>query len=350
MRELTVEEQVLADGQLYGSGLLTTEMSFASQRGYIEIRADVPDEQGLWSSLWMLPADGDWSSEIDIAEVLGSQTDTVFTNVWNDQVPNSEAISGIDVGDGYHIYGLKWTEETIEWYIDGQLVRETPNTVDEEMYLALSLAVGGFGGEADETTDLSDGMSIDYVRVYELESDPNRNEAIEPGMFRSEDLHAGAEDSDVIYGSRWRDVIDGGTGDDIIHGRNGADILEGGDGMDEVYGNAGKDLLFGGAGDDKLIGGAGSDTLTGGAGTDHLWGDSFGGGKDYIHDFESQKDVIDLSSFGFDWNSVSNTMQDEGWATRIDLAQLSGQTGDVVYVVGVSKEGFHEDHFSLLVA
>ena len=48
--ELTAAEQVLADGQEYASGLLTTEMTFAVEGGYVEIRADVPDQQGFLSA------------------------------------------------------------------------------------------------------------------------------------------------------------------------------------------------------------------------------------------------------------------------------------------------------------
>ena len=256
---LGAEDMAYADGQAYSSGLITTEMSFASEKGYIEIRADVPDEQGLWSSFWLLPADGDWSSEIDVFEIQGGNSDTVYTNIWDNGIPDSQAITGIDAGDGYHTYGIMWTDEKMQWYIDGQLVRETDQTVTEEMYLAISLAVGGFGGDVDETTDFSDGMSIDYVRVYELESDPNRNPAIDAGDFVSQDRHNGSDQADVVYGTRRSDTMFGETGADVMHGRKGDDQMFGGAEGDSLYGGKGDDVLYGGDGSDKLIGGAGDD-------------------------------------------------------------------------------------------
>ena len=33
------------------------------------------------------------------------------------------------------------------------------------------------------TTDFGDGLSIDYIRVYELASDPDRNDAIQDGGY-----------------------------------------------------------------------------------------------------------------------------------------------------------------------
>ena len=359
-RELTPEEQAQADGQQYGSGLVTTEMSFAATSGMVEIRADVPDEQGLWSSFWLLPADGSWSQEIDIAEIQGGNTDTVHTNIWDQQVPDAQTHGGIDVGDGYHTYALKWSEDSVEWYIDGVLVRSQPGLEGQEMYLAMSLAVGGFGGNVDDSTDFSDGLAIDYVRVYELETDPNRNEAIESGAFESQELHQGTEDNDIVYGSQWRDDMIGGSGDDTMHGRDNDDRLSGDDGADELYGGEGGDILLGGAGEDKLIGGNGADTLEGGAGKDHIWGGGYSGaddaadtyvfrpgsGKDFVHKFDASLDVISFPDSDADWATIMGAMQDQGWATMIDLSQLGGEAGDLVFLLDVAKTDLAETNFS----
>ena len=60
--QLTAEESTLAQGQNYSSGLLTSQMTFTADSGYVEIRADMPEQQGFWSSLWMLPIDGGWTA------------------------------------------------------------------------------------------------------------------------------------------------------------------------------------------------------------------------------------------------------------------------------------------------
>lgn len=362
-RELTTQEQAYSDGQQYSSGLLTTEMSFAMEGGYIEMRADLPDQQGFWSAFWMLPDDGDWSAEIDVFEVLGDTGGTVHTNVWDNGTPDEQAITGFDVGNGFHTYGLLWDDQTIQWLIDGQVVRTTTNTVTEEMFLAIGLAVGGWAGDPDATTDFSDGMAIDYVRVYELDSNPDRNEAIQDGQFVGRDKGKGTDFDDVVYGSRWMDVLDAGDGNDLVYGRKGTDDLSGGTGDDEVYGQKGDDQVFGGDGNDKLIGGQGEDVLHGGAGTDHHWGGAYAADgssdrfvfddltdKDFVHDFEAGIDDIDLSALSVDWATVDAMLYDYGWATKINLGQVTGDYGDMVYLVGTAKSSLSEDDFVLSVA
>ncbi|KCV83824.1 glycoside hydrolase family protein [Actibacterium atlanticum] len=356
---LTPEQQALADGQAYSSGILTTELSFAASSGYIEIRADVPDEQGFLSAFFLLPEDGDWSAEIDVFEILGNDADTLYTNVWNDGVDDSEAFDIAGLSDGYHTYGLLWTEDTIEWYVDGVLVRTEPNTIDEPMYLATALIVDStWTGNPDETTDFSDGLSIDYIHVYELESDPDRNEAIADQSEFTPKTFVNGDSGGVMYGTRWGDVMDGLAGDDILYGRDGDDLLSGGTGQDSLYGDAGGDSLSGGADRDKLIGGDGDDFLEGGAGVDHLWGgdysagsgsDTFvfseGDGMDFIHDFSASDDVIDLSAYASDLATLDPFIHDRGWATEINLSGLTGNSGDRVFIIGLDPDDLGADNF-----
>lgn len=103
---------------------------------------------------------------------------------------------------------------------------------------------------------------------------------------------------DWMYGNVGNDVLSGFSGNDRLIGRNGDDVLIGGGGNDKLLGGGGNDKLVGGAGNDVLIGGAGSDRLFGGGGKDIF---QFGNisetpvsGSDYIFDFESGTDLIDL--------------------------------------------------------
>ncbi|MEO1550640.1 MAG: family 16 glycosylhydrolase [Pseudomonadota bacterium] len=362
--ELTAAEQAFSDGQDYASGLLTTEMTFGATSGYIEISADIPDQVGFWSSFWLLPADGDWSSEIDVFEILGHDADTVYTNAWVDGVGHSVAIDDTDAGNGFHTYGLQWDDTGIEWFIDGQLVRSSTTTITEEMYLSLSLAVGGWAGDTDATTDFTDGMSIDYVRVYELDSNPDRNEAILAGdSFKPSKKHGGTDADNTLFGSRWADELDGMDGNDLIYARKGDDTVTGGSGNDEIYGERGNDTLLGEAGDDKLIGGKGSDVLEGGAGTDHLWGGSYGSdtsgdtfvftldnGKDFVHDYTAGSDLIDLTAFNTDWASVQSAIVDVGWATKLEFGHLGEDWTDMAYLIGVDAVDLSASDFIFDVA
>lgn len=356
--ELDAGQQALADGQAYSSGMIATEMSFATESGYIEMRADLPAQTGLWSAFWMMPADGDWSAELDIFEVLGERADTLHTNVWNDGIPNADYTLDTNAGDGFHTYGLYWDDTVIKWYFDDELIRENANTIAEPMYLIINLAIGGWAEDPDGTTDLSDGLSIDYVRVYELESDSNRNAAIEDGAFVSRELNGGTVSDDTITGSRWSDIVDAMDGTDLVYGKGGDDVLSGGAGDDKVYGQADNDVLEGGSGNDHLVGGAGEDELIGGGGTDHLWGGSYaadgatdvfvfetGCGKDYVHDFEIGTDLIDLGDLSGGLDPMLSHLDDQGWATRIDLAIGGGDVNDMIYLVGVSADQITADSF-----
>lgn len=347
--ELTAAQQAEADGQHYVSGLITTEMTFAASSGYMEISADVPDEQGFLSAFWLLPNDDDWSSEIDVFEILGHDADTLHTNVWQNGVGDEESFSIAGLADGFHTYGLHWTEDSVTWLVDGTTVRTEQITLTDDMFLALSLAVDTtWTGAPDATTDFSDPLRVDYVRVYELSSDPDSNPAITPGGFVPQNGYGGTAANDDLYGTRWADTLTGAAGDDIVYGRKGHDQLSGGTGADEVLGQKGNDLIVGNDGDDKLVGGAGEDILEGGAGTDHLWGGRYNGsetaedrfvfsagsGKDFVHDFDAGEDVIDLTAMNTDWATISPLLQDQGWATYLNFGSLTGSYSDMVFLIG----------------
>lgn len=73
-----------------------------------------------------------------------------------------------------------------------------------------------------------------------------------------------------------------------------------------------------------------------------------GGGKKMIHDFDADTDQIDLSTFGLDHSDLSGVMQDQGWATIIDLSQLDvGVAGDMLILKSVSADDLDAANFSL---
>lgn len=169
----------------------------------------------------------------------------------------------------------------------------------------------------------------------------------------------GDQGNDKLFGGSGKDLMDGGVGNDKLLGGGGNDTLSGGDGRDYLNAGSGNDRLAGGAGADKIVGGTGSDTISGGAGDDHMWGgnwsgdgssDTFvcapGGGKDMIHDFEVDKDVVDLSSYGVSFDELEGHLTDHGWATEINLSGLpGGQDGDRVFLKKVDLDELDESNF-----
>lgn len=187
------------------------------------------------------------------------------------------------------------------------------------------------------------------------------------GNDGNDDLNGG-QGNDILFGDGGNDRISGAGGSDFLSGGLGDDRLRGLDGDDQLLGNEGRDVLSGGLGNDelnggsgvdKLIGGTGEDILSGGEGNDHIWGgawagdtatDTFvfegGSGKDYVHDFEVDHDLIDLSAFDVDFATISEVTTDLGWATMIDLKRLdSGQADDRLILKNVDADYLDADNF-----
>lgn len=174
-----------------------------------------------------------------------------------------------------------------------------------------------------------------------------------------DDLLFGDQGSDEIVGGEGNDIAFGGIGDDSLIGKSGADELHGNDGNDYLHGGNGNDKQFGGKGVDKIVGGAGSDIIEGNEGDDHLWGgnwsgdntaDTFvfsaGAGKDYVHDFEADVDLIDVSQFNTSMNTLEGAIKDLGWATVVDLQMLDGgHNGDRIVLKSVDAEDLTFENF-----
>ena len=97
----------------------------------------------------------------------------------------------------------------------------------------------------------------------------------------------GTSSSNVLEGDLYNNTMNGMGGDDRMYGEAGRDTMMGGSGDDEMYGGEDKDILNGGEGDDLMDGGPGADTFV----------FEPGNGNDYIMDFTSGEDTIDLSAF-----------------------------------------------------
>ena len=166
----------------------------------------------------------------------------------------------------------------------------------------------------------------------------------------------GGEGNDRLIGASERDVMEGGAGNDTLIGKDGGDRLFGGAGDDLLFGGDGifSDVIEGGAGNDRLIGGTGNDRLTGGEGADFLRGDAGNdrfifetlGEMDVIADFQSGRDLIDLSATGlvsFDGRSFSG----QAGSVRRDAGILEADVdGDgladfqIARVTAVTEESF----------
>ena len=158
----------------YTSGLLTTYESFSQTYGYFEIRADMPGNHGVWPAFWLLPADGSWPPELDIVEMRGQDPNTVHVAAHSNETGSRTTVSSaVNVAntDGFHTYGLLWTEDELVWYFDDVEVfrADTPADMHDPMYMLVNLAVGGTAGTPTDGLATPAEMQIDYIRAYELD-------------------------------------------------------------------------------------------------------------------------------------------------------------------------------------
>lgn len=178
----------------YTSGKIKTQNKKDFTYGKIVARAKVPEGQGLWPAIWMMPTDesyyGQWPKcgEIDIMEVLGSSTDTAYGTIHYGE-PHAEQQGTVVLDSGtfasdFHDYSVEWEPGEIRWYIDDELYltvndwftavsgedeKPYPAPFDQSFFVQLNLAVGGtWPGNPDDTTDFDNAeFLIDYVRVYQ---------------------------------------------------------------------------------------------------------------------------------------------------------------------------------------
>ena len=183
-----VPESIQAsDGKEYPfrSGMVTTgpeqhdgQAKLAFTYGTVEARLRVPAGKGLWSAMWLLPADEDSRPEIDVLEVLGQDPGKLIMHLHpedrNAESPRKDyQLSGTDFAAGWHDVKLDWQPGVLTYYVDGKRVwRVTGDQVPAEpMYLILNLAVGGvYPGDPDESTAFPAIFAIDRVKITAAES------------------------------------------------------------------------------------------------------------------------------------------------------------------------------------
>lgn len=187
----------------YSSGKLTTKQKRDWTYGKVVVRAKLPQQQGMWPAIWMMPTDeahyGGWpaSGEIDIMEMLGGakgngNPSKTYSTIHYDSVQPDESHGhqqgtytlpgGVTFADDYHDFQLEWLPGKLRFYVDGHLVHDVdrwmtkapgqpeyytyPAPFDRDFYLILNLAVGGDWPGAPDSDFASDSMKVDFVRVY----------------------------------------------------------------------------------------------------------------------------------------------------------------------------------------
>lgn len=179
--------------QNYTSARLNSKYAF--QFGRMDVRAKLPSEQGTWPAIWTLgqnitetgaywqiegygttgwPACG----EIDIMEQDSNKSITSGAFHYGPNIDNhqytTDHTSVADTEGTWHEYSMIWTSDGISLMVDGV---EFHNTSGVDMsyfqnnhFILLNVAMGGALGGGIDLNFSSAIMEIDYVRVYEQQT------------------------------------------------------------------------------------------------------------------------------------------------------------------------------------
>jgi len=184
---IEAKEETFSGSPYTSARLITKEKQFF-RWGRVDIRAILPEGQGIWPALWMLgenistvgwPACG----EIDIMELVGHEPSTVHgTAHWGPQGQGYSNYQGegtsLDQGkfsDKYHVFSIIWEPGSIRWLVDEveyfQLSSLDVNgsyPFDADFFFIFNIAVGGrWPGYPDATTVFPQRMYVDYIRVFQ---------------------------------------------------------------------------------------------------------------------------------------------------------------------------------------
>ena len=193
--------------------------------GRFEIRAKLPQGQGTWPAIWMLPTTSPYngwaaSGEIDIMEAVNLKTQSDapdaeegdlesrvhgtlhYGGSWPNNVYSGAFYTLPDdanPADDFHTYALEWEEGEIRWYVDdvhyatqtssgwysqyevgGEIIDAPMGAPFDEhaaFHMLINLAVGGNWAANVNETGIDESvfpqtLQVDYVRIYECSASP----------------------------------------------------------------------------------------------------------------------------------------------------------------------------------
>ena len=173
----------------YLSGRLVSKGSW--KYGYFECRARMPKGRGTWPAFWLLgeslrKGKVGWPQcgEIDVMEQVGYDPDVIHCSLhsgevnWMRKEQRTFVVTAKGATTKFHNYGLDWTPEHLDFYIDGKRVGGFKKPVnasvgnwpfDAPFYMILNLAIGGsWGGtKGIDPAIFPCKYEIEYVRVYQ---------------------------------------------------------------------------------------------------------------------------------------------------------------------------------------
>jgi hypothetical protein len=163
------------------SGVVNSYGKQAFNGGTIKIVMKVPAGNGSWPSLWLLPATGGDTFEIDIFEGgftgAGPPNNAFAWHLHQGATTHGGVVNaGVDLTLAFHEYSIVWLPGvSITWFLDGAQIAQVTNSTtpipNQPMFLIFSMDVGNaasgsFRTALDGTTPTSMAMQVERVTWF----------------------------------------------------------------------------------------------------------------------------------------------------------------------------------------
>lgn len=179
-------------GFSYTSSRIITQNKFEFTHGRVDIRAVLPEGQGVWPALWMLGENIStvgWPrcGEMDIMEIVGHEPSKLhatvhYANTGGNHIfkgSSTDLNAGAKFSDEFHVFSMEWEENRIQFLLDDQvyytvtptiLGTNNPYPFNDPFFFIFNVAVGGnWPGSPNGTTLFPQHMIVDYIRVFQPE-------------------------------------------------------------------------------------------------------------------------------------------------------------------------------------
>ena len=168
----------------YTSGRIESKTNFSasltSPKVRIAARIKLPSGYGMWPAFWSYGDPWPTQGEIDILEARGQEDNKYQTNYFYGKTTGRNLVRGaeglvttdVSLQNCYHVYELIWSQNSLQFYFDGQLVKTNsggyvPNLFGKQERITLNLAVGGaFFSNLNPSLIQTGTMYVDWVKVF----------------------------------------------------------------------------------------------------------------------------------------------------------------------------------------
>lgn len=157
--------------QPYSGGYVRSR-DFRQRYGYFECEMQIANEPGVNNAFWLTSvrdSEGSTRFELDVVEAKFPNVVQVTARRW---LPDRLVLSKtyrprVKLAEGFHRYGMLWTEERFQFFFDDKKIYEVENTFAyTPAQLLFSNAVASFAGKDDGDVDGA-ATSIKQIRVFQ---------------------------------------------------------------------------------------------------------------------------------------------------------------------------------------